>query len=165
MYNETYDDYIRSILGYQPVNAYDDYTDYRNQNINYKDFQNNTIDLERGYPEIYKVLYPMITTKCNNVNIDLITDEDIMNMTDEIYNAFENTDKRQNINNEKDEDKRQTNSVLRDLIQILLIRELLNRRRRPRPPRPPMLGPGPRPPRPPMQGPGSRPPMRPNFRI
>lgn len=165
MYNETYDDYIRSILGYQPVNAYDDYTDYRNQNINYEDFQNNTIDLERGYPEIYKVLYPMITTKCNNVNIDSITDEDIMNMTDEIYNAFEDTDKRQNINNEKDTDKRQTNGVLRDLIQILLIRELLNRRKRPRPPYPPMPGPGPRPPRPPMQGPGSRPPMRPNFRI
>ena len=51
---------------------------------------------------------------------------------------------------------RQINTGLRDLIQILLIRELL-RRRRPgeRPGRPPM-------PRPPMPGP--RPPMRPPFR-
>ena len=50
---------------------------------------------------------------------------------------------------------RQINRGLRDLIQILLIRELLRRFRRPRMPgRPPM-------PRPPMPGP--RPPFRPGF--
>lgn len=52
---------------------------------------------------------------------------------------------------------RQFNSGLRDLVKILLIRELLNRPR-PFPPRPPVIppmppGPGPRPPRPPF-GPG-----------
>ena len=35
MYNETYDDYIRSILGYPPARGYEDnYQDYRNQNMN-----------------------------------------------------------------------------------------------------------------------------------
>ena len=55
---------------------------------------------------------------------------------------------------EWEKETRQINRNLRDLIQILLIRELLRRRR---PGRPPM------PPRPPMPGPGPRPPMRPPF--
>ncbi len=52
---------------------------------------------------------------------------------------------------------RQINKGLRDLIKILLLRELLNRPGQ----RPPMPGPGPYPPvRPPMPGPGPRPPVR-----
>ena len=62
-------------------------------------------------------------------------------------------------------EKRQINNGLRDLIQILLIRELLNRQRPPfRPPMPNPPGPGPRPPmRPPFRpGPG-RPPFNRDF--
>ena len=37
MYNETYDDYIRSILGYSPINSSNNnYQDYRTQDINYE---------------------------------------------------------------------------------------------------------------------------------
>ena len=69
---------------------------------------------------------------------------------------------------EETNEKRQFNSGLRDLVKILLIRELLNRPRPPRPPvRPPMP---PRPPRPPMRppfgpGPGGRPPFPREFEI
>ena len=116
-----------------------------------------------------------------------VSNEDVRNMTDEIYFALEgrtevqlninlgnevrkqesnrtnmsnNIDRKPNVKiSETSKEKRETrqmNTGLRDLIQILLIRELL-RRRRPgeRPGRPPM-------PRPPMPGP--RPPMRPPFR-
>lgn len=57
------------------------------------------------------------------------------------------------------------NGGLRDLIQILLIRELLNRRRPPfRPPMPNPPGPGPRPPMRPPFGPGpGRPPFNRDF--
>ena len=159
MYNETYDDYIRSILGYPSMGAYEDsYQDYRNQNM-YSNINNNSInstsdmDLESSYPEIYKIVYPMITKKCDNVRMS-VTNDDIQNMTDEIYFALENTKTELKVSEKTTEKKetRQINRDLRDLIQILLIRELL-RRRRPQP-RPPMPGP-----RPPM-----RPPVRPPFR-
>lgn len=183
MYNETYDEYIRSILGYPPINTLsNDFQEYRNQNINmnYNFDMNMDLDneLENFYPEIYKIVYPMITTRCANIGTN-ITRDDIENMTDEIYNALEGKNEvRLNINlannvqspetnttnktimpNKKTEVKiketsnenretRQFNRNLHDLIQILLIRELLMRRRRP--------GNPPMPPRPPM-----RPPFRP----
>lgn len=167
MYNETYDNYIRSILGYPPINPYEsNMQDYRNQNT---DVSLNK-DLESCYPEIYKIVYPMITTKCDNVR-STVTRDDIENMTDEIYYALEgrnevklnvnvtnevrNLDKKPEVKlNETSGEKRETRQInrnLRDLIQILLIRELLMRRRPGEMP--------PRPPRPPM-----RPPMRPPFR-
>ena len=46
------------------------------------------MDLESCYPEIYKIVYPMITTKCNNTGTN-VTRADIENMTDEIYYALE----------------------------------------------------------------------------
>lgn len=196
MYNETYDDYIRSILGYPPISSLNnEYDGYRNQNMNMNynmtsnmmndNYMNTTtdMDLEKCYPEIYKIVYPMVCKKCDDVRMP-VTNEDIENMTDEIYFALEgraevrlninlgnevrtsetsNTNttrtvdkkpevKVSDISNEKRE-TRQINRGLRDLIQILLIRELLRRRRRAG--RPPMS-------RPPMPRP--RPPMRPPFR-
>lgn len=184
MYNETYDEYIRSILGYPPINSINnDFLDYRNQN-NYNNISND-IELEKCYPEIYKIVYPMVTTKCSNIRSSL-TNDDIENMTDEIYYALEERNEIQlniNLTNEvrttsqsdtsktaskkpdvkitdstgEKRETRQINRGLRDLIKILLIRELLNRPGRPpHHPRPPMPGPGPRPP--------VRPPMRPPFR-
>lgn len=185
MYNETYDDYIRSILGYPSRNLYEqnneqlEYPEYRNPtfNTNINIFGNN-IELENSYPEIYKIVYPMVTTKCNNVRAENITEKDIENMTDEIYYALESRNETQvNINltndmstvktantttsinkkpvvkvSETEHTNRETRQIdrgLRDLIKILLIRELLNRRRLPfRPPMPNPPGPGPRPPRP-----------------
>lgn len=184
MYNETYDEYIRSILGYPPMNTYNNYQEYSNQNT----YETRTdVELEKCYPEIYKIVYPMVAKKCNNIR-GSFTNDDIDNMTDEIYYALEERNEVQlNINltndvrvsetnvnkstvadkkpevklsevasNEKRE-TRQLNRGLRDLIKILLIRELLNRPGRPHNPRPPMPGPG-HGPRPPM-----RPPMRPPF--
>lgn len=194
MYNETYDDYIRSILGYPSMRSYyeDNYVDYRNQNMNMTsnmntNFMNTTtdMDIESCYPEIYKIVYPMVCKKCDSVGMP-VTNDDIQNMTDEIYFALEGRAEVQlniNLENEvrssekanknmtretvkkpdvkisetspENRETRQMNRGLRDLIQILLIRELLRRRRRRPGERPPM-------PRPPMPGP--RPPMRPPFR-
>lgn len=188
MYNETYNDYIRSILGYPNIGSYEDVAqEYRNQEINTNSMNTvSDIDLESCYPEIYKIVYPMVCKKCDSVGMN-VSNEDVRNMTDEIYFALEgrtevqlninlgnevrkqesnrtnmsnNIDRKPNVKiSETSKEKRETrqmNTGLRDLIQILLIRELL-RRRRPgeRPGRPPM-------PRPPMPGP--RPPMRPPFR-
>ena len=211
MYNETYDDYIRSILGYparnqfeqynQEMPEYQSYQEYRNPTFNTNiNISRNNVELENSYPEIYKIVYPMVTKKCENVRSETFSKSDIENMTDEIYYALEEKqEKRININltnnmsstkaqnsstvstsakveNKRPDvkisqkaiensEKRQINNGLRDLIQILLIRELLNRQRPPfRPPMPNPPGPGPRPPmRPPFRpGPG-RPPFNRDF--
>ena len=211
MYNETYDDYIRSILGYparnqfeqynQEMPEYQSYQEYRNPTFNTNiNISGNNVELENSYPEIYKIVYPMVTKKCENVRSETFSKSDIENMTDEIYYALEEKqEKRININLTNDmsspkaqnssavstsakvenkrpdvkisqkaienSEKRQINNGLRDLIQILLIRELLNRQRPPfRPPMPNPPGPGPRPPmRPPFRpGPG-RPPFNRDF--
>ena len=199
MYNETYDDYIRSILGYptrnqfeqynQEMPEYQSYQEYRNPTFNTNiNISGNNVELENSYPEIYKIVYPMVVKKCENIRSETFSKSDIENMTDEIYYALEEKqEKRVNINLTNDingtktqnssavstsakvenkrpdvkisqkaienSEKRQINNGLRDLIQILLIRELLNR------PRPPFRPPMPNPP-----GPGPRPPMRPPFR-
>ena len=202
MYNETYDNYIRSILGYptnnqfeqynQEIPQYQGYQEYRNPTYNTNiNISGNNIELEKNYPEIYKIVYPMVTKKCENARSETFSKSDIENMTDEIYYALEEKQEtRVNINltnnisntkgpnsssaststniakaenrrtdvkiaqtNTENREKRQINRGLRDLIKILLIRELLNR------PRPPFRPPMPNPP-----GPGPRPPMRPPFR-
>lgn len=214
MYNETYDDYIRNILGYptrnqfeqynQEPQEYQSYQEYRNPTFNTNiNISGNNVELENSYPEIYKIVYPMVAKKCENMRGGNITKAEIENMTDEIYYALESRNETQvNINLTNDvnsirtanssnssvstniakadnrkpdvkvsevtgtnSEKRQINGGLRDLIQILLIRELLNRRRPPfRPPMPNPPGPGPRPPmRPPFRpGPG-RPPFNRDF--
>ena len=211
MYNETYDNYIRSILGYPARNQFEQYNQEMPEYQNYQEYRNptfntninisgNNVELENSYPEIYKIVYPMVTKKCENVRSETFSKSDIENMTDEIYYALEEKqEKRININltnnmsstkaqnnsavstsakveNKRPDvkisqkaiensEKRQINSGLRDLIQILLIRELLNRQRPPfRPPMPNPPGPGPRPPmRPPFRpGPG-RPPFNRDF--
>ena len=195
MYDGTYDEYIRSILGYNQNELYDygyndNYSNYRMQD-NIAIVQNS--QLEQSYPEIYKVVYPMVSKRCENVRAEL-SNEELEKMTDEIYFALESKNETQlNINLKNDvrtsssvnarkadvsatespkRETRQFNSGLRDLVKILLIRELLNRPR-PFPPRPavspPMPpGPGPRPPRPPMRppfGPGGRPPFPREFEV
>lgn len=194
----SYDDYIRSILGYPPVNSVNNIYQDTNQNIDYEMISD--LEIEKCYPEIYKIVYPMVMTKCNNLRGN-ISNEDIENMTDEIYYALEEKEENRDSSNSKNDvrtasvqsnaitktanktvdakvveksiekrenrETRQFNRGLRDLIKILLIRELLNRPGGPHRPRPPMPGPGPRPPvRPPMRppfGPGPGGPGRPPF--
>ena len=137
---------------------------------------NNMENLEEMYPEIYKVVYPMVKKACNR-NTRSLNKNLIEEMAEEIYsNLEENNEIRLNINLENDigeenrsiketennqireeenrgkEHRNRKRGTLFDLIKILLIRELIDRRpdNRPRPPRPPM------PPRPGYPG---RPPM------
>lgn len=171
MYNQSYEEYMRSMLGY-PTQNYDTYAindNYQNQ------MPNNNEELEDCYPEIYKIVYPMVCKACEN-NTQPITKQLIDSMTNEIYMAIEgNQEVNVNINLGNDvrsSNSNQTNSIkkqevkvenrstesrqlgrnnflLNDLIRILLIRELLGGRRPNFSQRPPFR-------------PG-RPPMRPNF--
>lgn len=162
MNDSIYEEYMRSVLGYQPMNTYNlDYDNWDMSNMNVIQMQ----EIENCYPDIYRIVYPMIQNACNK-NTRPITRELIDTMTDEIYLALEDKEMQENRNKqEKTEDRQiRRNTNLNDLIRILIIRELLGRPGfpggrppRPRPPRPPM-----RPPIPPV-GPPPRPQPRPGM--
>ena len=168
MNDSIYEEYMRSVLGYQPMNhTYDmDYDSFEMRNMSaMSNIQRQ--ELENCYPDIYRIVYPMVQKACSQ-NTRPLTRGLVDNMTDEIYFAIEDREMNENRNKDDKENKvgessenRQMvfrNQSLNDLIRILLLRELLGRPGFPggRPPRP-------RPPRPPMRPPMG-PPQRPQPR-
>ncbi len=191
MYDNQYEEYIRSVLGYPNMTNMNQNQMYPNGYPNPSQV-NMKNDLEDFYPEIYKIIYPMVKKACEE-NMGANSRKEIEQMTDEIYAAIEdnnqinvninlgntvsttNTNRTQNRNEmakeeiqKKNSEKQDTknrnaenpntdietrrtprNNNLRDLIKILLIRELLRRRHNNFPPRPPHN----RPQRPPMRPP------------
>lgn len=175
MYENEYEDYMRNILGY-PVNA----NTYMSNSFPYRN-NTNVEHYENLYPDIYKMLKPMVQKVCNNYRGSTITDDTLESMATEIYNNIESDITAVNINvttaeagnnmvrsnnkstskvpaNSKDNDEELTrgccgNPVLKDLIKILLLNQLINNNhnRPPRPPRPPFNPYPPRPPRPPYR--------------
>ena len=79
MYDNNYEEYIRSILGYPSRTNFDQNVMY---NTGYQEpTQINTRnDLEEFYPEIYKIVNPMVCKICENNN-EPITKELIQKMT------------------------------------------------------------------------------------
>ena len=176
-YQNSYEDYMRSVLGYNTGNIYANTCNsmndfYYDMTINYSNTNNEA--LNEFYPEIYKLLYPMVCKICNQNNRE-ITKDLIDRMTDEIYVNFEAEERISQNNmraplkngdvrnpNAKEIETRQLpgerNFLLRDLIRILILREL----GRPNRPQFPPLGRPPMPPhRPPIGPGGNRPPWGP----
>ena len=173
MNDSIYEEYMRRVLGYQPVN-YDNTYDMNYDRVEMPNMtaMNNIQmqELENCYPDIYRIVYPMVQMVCSR-NTRPITRELVDSMTDEVYFAVEDREMLEN-RTDKEEQKTQStedrqivrNQGLNDLIRILILRELLGRPGfpgfpggrppRPRPPRPPM--------RPPMGPP--RPQPRPGMR-
>ena len=151
MYNSNYEEYMQNVLGYslRPQNTYqlpeDIYEMQRNNSY-------ENMDLEGLYPDIYRMIQPMVQKVCMRAT-GVINEELINSMTDEVYNAMSGDTRSSNdikknsndvrTNNSQNirrvEEPRQNNYLLRDLIRILIIKELLRRR----PGRPPIMpGPG-----------------------
>lgn len=184
MYDNQYEEYIRSVLGYPSTANMNQNQMYPNEYPNLSQM-NTRNDLEEFYPEIYKIIYPMVRKACEG-NMRANTKEEIEQMTDEIYSAIEDNNqinvninlgntvsttndnrsqnkngifnenvqtkssekqKIENRNAEIENNRSPRNNNLRDLIKILLIRELLGRphhhfpQRPPHNPRPPMRPP------------------------
>lgn len=115
MNDESYSEYIRSILGYP--NGYNIpnsnsiynkmysndmfesnmYNDDYNSNAEYTIKSHNNKELEDCYPEIYTIIYPMVKKACNR-NTKPITKELIDEMTSEIYFNIENNSNEINVN-------------------------------------------------------------------
>lgn len=149
MYNSNYEGYMRNVLGYN-IMPQDTYS--INDSMYEMPLQRNIeiTALERVYPEIYRVVYPMIQKVCMKAG-NTINEEIIERMTDEVYRFLEEENKdseglkrNTDIKTGNSNQTRNRNYLLRDLIKILILRELLGDRPPMRPPMPP-----PRPPMPP----------------
>lgn len=172
MYYQNYEDYMRSVLGY-PTNNENQGT-YFNEIYRDSDQQDN-FEIEEDldwYPEIYKIVYPMVCKTCDDKRNTQITNDLIDNITNIVYTNIEVDEKMENEKQPelrngdvpnprvKQQERRETrqfgprNPLLRDLIRILVVRELFDRRRPHRPHNRPVRpqfpgGPG-MPPPPPM---------------
>ena len=137
---QDYDEYMRSLMGYPSMRT--SMNQPMNSGMNqFSNMDTCTDDLERMYPETYRVVYPMVCSAYDKIRTP-VTAEMVDMMTDDIYDRVE-ADGRINIDisvevrndNEASENRqrrpRRRNRFLRDLIRILLLRELI-RRRRPR---------------------------------
>ena len=137
MNNSLYEDYMRSVLGYFPIeyqNTYD--VNYNNYNSMYNRTNFEMQELESCYPDIYVLVYPMVQKSCMN-NTRPITKDLIDEMTNEIYFSIEDNEigetrgkeekANSNGNNERNRAMQIKNRTLNDLIRILILRELLGR--------------------------------------
>lgn len=155
---QNYDDYMRSSFGFSGMNSQMGMpmgmqntccpnmgmTPFSNMASN--QMWQDASDLERMYPDCYRVVYPMVVTACANITMP-VTEDMIDRMTDDIYdraaadgrisidinveveNREESSDDRQMMGRPRRPRPRR-NRFFRDLIRILLLRELLGRRRR-----------------------------------
>lgn len=177
-----YEEYMQDFFNY-PVNGYRNTYDQMVENYPYSYSEQNMFgynynpspyniqnrdtmqeaEIEDYYPEIYKIVYPMVRKVCSQNNRGISKDV-IDSMVEEVYSNIEtNEATRLNItlnndvrgesnsiyeNRDDDGENRQIrrNNLLNDLIRILVLRELIRRpgcigpncnpRPRPRPPRP-----------------------------
>lgn len=182
LYSNPYEEYMRNSLGYNgmPIVNINQMNTRPEMYETEENYMCNEKSVENMYPEIYRIIYPMVCKACMAVN-ENITEDLVSRITNEIYINVENveiasetrnmssqlnknikTEVSNNRNNNTSipnnnssntrQEARQQNPLLRDLIRILVLRELIgNPAPEPslRPPynlpeRPP-FGPGPRP--------------------
>jgi len=97
--------------------------------------QNQTTNLSYFYPSIYKLVAPVTLKVISNSNLQYINEDVINNLADTVYNIVEGDTKSnttiQNESNYQNNNQKQTdkndNMLLKDLIKILVIKELQNR--------------------------------------
>lgn len=154
MYN-SYEEYMQNVLGMNMnmTNTYMPSNNYYEPRMQ----ESNLQEVNKFYPEIYGIVYPVVQKVCSRRGATTLNEPLINEMVDEVYSVIEPREEEdssrevgQNLKNgdvknprvKEKETRRPINNSLRDLIRILIIRELLQggwQGNRPRPPRP---GPG-----------------------
>ena len=134
----SYEDYMQTVLGYNyGSNTYRDTEMYNTMQVN-----PNIQEINKLYPEIYGVVYPVIQKVCSRRNLSSITEDMISEMVEEVYGVIEPGDDiveqgeaplrngdvknpRAKETRQQSQSRRRNNRLLRDLIRILILRELL----------------------------------------
>lgn len=134
MYNRDYEEYMKSVLGYNPTNEI-----YNNTyNSNYDRYQ---VDYNSLYPDIYNKLEPVISRVCsmntkpiNDVTINEMVDAIIANVNlDEYMEVVKEEPKLRNgdVRNPNARDtmdgrQKRPSKLLKELLRILILNKLLN---------------------------------------
>ena len=134
MYN-SYEEYMQNVLGY---NTQGTYRENENYYYDVARVNQNMQEVNKLYPEIYSIVYPVVQKVCTRRNLSGITEEQISQMVEEVYNVIEpgddvvetsTTPRNGDVKNPRAKETRRppskNNYLLRDLIRILIIRELL----------------------------------------
>lgn len=135
MYN-SYEEYMRNVLGYNTQNTY---MQTENQYGMIGQNNPNIQEINKYYPEIYGIIYPVVQKICSKRNLTTLNEDMISQMVEEVYGVIEpgddiieegNEPKNGDVRNPREKETRQTNKgrnnrLLRDLIRILILRELL----------------------------------------
>ena len=132
MYN-SYEEYMQRVLGYNVPNTYNQTDEYYGMpQINLELQEINNL-----YPEIYRIVYPIIQKACSVRRFTNITEKQIEEIVDEVYSVVEpeetsevetnlkNGDVRNPRNKETRNRPSRKNQLLRDLIKILVLKEIL----------------------------------------
>lgn len=112
---QNYEEYMQNILGYslQDPNIYESYRYSDNATYDNTYYRNNyevmltEDDVKEFYPEIYHVINPVVCKICE-ANSAPITRELVEKMTDEVYNAIEDTDTVVNVRIETPKENNRT---------------------------------------------------------
>lgn len=132
----------------------------QNMNMNYGYMPNNMMrnnngNIENLYPNIYRILRPVVRKVVSGSNYQYLTEEVVSNMVDTVYNIVEgdrntrvaevnsettetrrgnngtstNVSQTQSSNQNRTNNSNNTeyNNLLKDLIRILVLQEILNR--------------------------------------
>lgn len=91
MYFNDYDEYMKSVLGYNNKNNMNLYSEDYSENYystpTYQVAYRNNENIESLFPDIYKTINPMVTRMVNNTN-EPITKDLVERMTSEIYDSL-----------------------------------------------------------------------------
>lgn len=138
---QNYNDYMRTNFGFSGTGSQFGCCPNMNyQNMGIPSFSNqmctDPYDLERMYPDSYRIIFPMVASACTNISMP-INEDIICKMTDDIYDKVvldsrisietENTNDRQ-IDKDRRPRPHHRNRILNDFIRVLILRELLRRR-------------------------------------
>lgn len=89
MYNNPYEEYMRNSLGYNQMPNMNQ-TNYMSEMYETEgNFMCNQGSIEDMYPEIYRIIYPMICKACMAVN-ENVTEDLVSRITNEVYMNVEN---------------------------------------------------------------------------
>lgn len=128
MYYQNYEDYMKNILSYNVENK-DTYTykinSYEDRYDNIKTYQ-DTKELEEYYPQIYKIINPVVLEICNKYTKPISKDV-FENIVEEIYKKIELNVEIRKVSETEIRQRRPNNSLLRDLIRILILNQILER--------------------------------------
>ncbi len=148
MFYPSYDDYMRDVFyfnglsnpnrnyGFNPENSVQDVAMPNMNNMYCMNNNSNNVNiLNNLYPSIYKIVWPVIQKVISGNNYQFITEEIVNNTVDVVFgiiqgdmNHQENDSRRANSNNASSNyNSNENNALMKDLIKILVIRELISK--------------------------------------